>query len=175
MGSLMSELGCETDWNETCTATDLLPVPGSETLYARTFTVPAGDPAEPFDYVYKVRLNGSWTENYGDATFGLPDGNIPLAVDQPTTELRFTYDHATHRVSVGPAKPAGGLTAADRRLAGSSLRKDLTRENFYFVMADRFRERESLQRHRRVSPATASTTDSTRPTRPSSTAATSRV
>ncbi|MGS0688002.1 alpha-amylase family glycosyl hydrolase [Nakamurella sp. GG22] len=138
MGSLMSELGCEADWSESCSATDLLPVRGSETLYSRTFTVPAGDPVEPYDYVYKVRLNGAWAENYGDATFGLPDGNIPLAIDEPT-ELRFTYDHATHRVSVGPAKPAGGLTAADRRLAGSSLRKDLTRENFYFVMADRFR------------------------------------
>lgn len=137
MGSLMSELGCEEDWSGSCTATDLLPVAGSPTLFARTFTVPAGDPDEPYDYLYKVRLNGSWDENYGDATFGLPDGNIPLAIDQ-TTQLRFTYDHETHRVTVGPAAPAGGLTAADRAMAGDSLRKDLTRENFYFVMADRF-------------------------------------
>ena len=100
-------------------------------LFARTFTVPAGS------YVYKVRLNGAWTENYGDATFGLADGNIPLPVTKPTA-LRFTYDHATHRVSVGPATPAGGLTRADRNLADDSLREDLTRENFYFVMADRF-------------------------------------
>ena len=137
MGSLMSELGCGSDWDETCTKTDLLPVPGSPTLFAGTFTVPAGDPAAAFDYVYKVRLNGSWTENYGDATFGVPDGNIPLAIDK-TTILRFTYDHATHRVRVGPAEPAGGLTRADRAMAGDSLRKDLTREKFYFVMADRF-------------------------------------
>ena len=137
MGSLMSELGCDADWDGLCTTTDLLPVPGSPTLFSRTFTVPAGDPAEPHDYVYKVRLDGSWTENYGDATFGLADGNIPLSIDA-TTELRFTYDHETHRVTVGPAQPAGGLTDADRALAGDSLRKDLTRENFYFVMADRF-------------------------------------
>jgi glycosidase len=137
MGSLMSELGCAADWSESCTATDLLPVAGSPSLFAGTFTVPAGDPAAPYDYVYKVRLNGSWTENYGDATFGVPDGNIPLAIDQ-TTQLRFTYDHETHRVSVGPAQQAGGLTAADRAMAGDSLREDLTRENFYFVMADRF-------------------------------------
>ncbi len=137
MGSLMSELGCGSDWDETCAKTDLLPVPGSPTLFAGTFTVPAGDPAAAYDYVYKVRLNGSWTENYGDATFGVPDGNIPLAIDKTTT-LRFTYDHATHRVRVGPAEPAGGLTRADRAMAGDSLRKDLTRENFYFVMADRF-------------------------------------
>ncbi|HYN67635.1 MAG TPA: alpha-amylase family glycosyl hydrolase [Ornithinibacter sp.] len=137
MGSLMSELGCESDWSETCTKTDLLPVPGSPGLFARTFSVPAGDPAQPTDYLYKVRLNGSWSENYGDATFGLPDTNIPLAIEATTT-LRFTYDHATHRVRVGPARPAGGLTAADRAMARDSLRKDLTRENFYFVMADRF-------------------------------------
>ncbi|HET6967119.1 MAG TPA: alpha-amylase family glycosyl hydrolase, partial [Ornithinibacter sp.] len=137
MGSLMSELGCEEDWDGACTATDLLPVDGSPGLFAQTFSVPAGDPAEPYDYLYKVRLNGSWDENYGDATFGLPDGNIPLAIEE-TTQLRFTYDHETHRVTVGPAAPAGGLTAADRAMAGDSLREDLTRENFYFVMADRF-------------------------------------
>ncbi|GAA4406957.1 hypothetical protein GCM10023168_22480 [Fodinibacter luteus] len=130
MGSLMDELGCTADWSETCQATDLLPVAGSTSLFAGTFTVPKGS------YEYKVRLDGSWTESYGDATFGL-GGNIPLAIEQ-TSELRFTYDHETHRVAVGPAEPAGGLTGADRALATDSLRKDLTRENFYFVMADRF-------------------------------------
>ncbi len=137
MGSLMGELGCDSDWSETCTKTDLAPVRGSDTLYAGTFVLPAGDPAASYDYVFKVRLNGAWSENYGDATFGLPDGNIPLAIDQ-ATKLRFTYDHATHRVTVGPAQPAGGLTKTDRALAGDSLREDLTRENFYFVMPDRF-------------------------------------
>lgn len=137
MGTLMSELGCADDWSDSCTATDLLPVAGSPTLFSRTFTVPAGNPDEPYDYLYKVRLNGTWDENYGDATFGLPDGNIPLAIDT-STELRFTYDHETHRVTVGPAQPAGGLSAADRAMADDSLREDLTRENFYFVMADRF-------------------------------------
>ena len=129
MGSLMSELGCASDWSETCTATDLALVPGSAT-YSGTFTVPAGD------YQYKVRLNGSWAENYGDATFKL-DGNIPLAVGQDT-QLRFNYDHDSHRVWVSPVQPAGGLSGADRALAGGSLREDLTKENFYFVMADRF-------------------------------------
>ncbi|MBM6400078.1 alpha-amylase family glycosyl hydrolase [Phycicoccus sonneratiae] len=132
MGDLMSELGCPADWSEDCTATDLLPVSGSPGVFARTFTVPAGN------YLYKVRLDGSWTESYGDATFGLPDGNIPLPVTAPT-RLRFTYDHATHRVRVGPASaPPSRPTSTDARLAKDGLRKDLTRENFYFVMADRF-------------------------------------
>lgn len=131
MGDLMQELGCGSDWDESCSRTDLRPVTGDPSLFAGTFTVPAGD------YLYKVRLDGAWTENYGDPTFGLGDGNIPLSLDQDAA-LRFTYDHDTHRVSVGPATPAGGLTAADRALADDSLREDLTRENFYFVMADRF-------------------------------------
>ena len=110
MGSLMSELGCEFDWDETCTKTDLLPVPGSPTLFAGTFTVPAADAAQAPDYVYKVRLNGSWTENYGDATFGVPDGNIPLAIDKTTT-LRFTYDPRPTGYGSARPTPAGGLTA----------------------------------------------------------------
>ena len=174
MGSLMSELGCECDWSETCSLTDLLPVPGSaEPVRRDVHRSRRATRLEPFDYLYKVRLNGSWTENYGDATFGLPDGNIPLAIDQDT-ELRFTYDHATHRVTVGPAQPAGGLTAADRALAGDSLREDLTRENFYFVMADRFENGDSAQRHRPPSRAPGSTTGTTRRVRPSTTAATCR-
>ncbi len=136
MGSLMSELGCAADWDEACSATDLPKVQGSESLYAATFTVPAGGPTQPTTYEYKVRLNGSWAENYGDPTYNL-GGNIPLAISQDTA-LRFTYDHATHRVSVGPAQPAEGLNKADKALAANSLRKDLTKENFYFVMADRF-------------------------------------
>ncbi|MBR7743044.1 hypothetical protein KC207_07050 [Phycicoccus sp. BSK3Z-2] len=130
MGSLMSELGCGTDWDTECAETDLDAVAGSLGVFSGVFEVPAGS------YEWKVRLDGSWDESYGDATFDL-GGNVPLALEQDA-ELRFTYDHSTHRVAVGPASPAGGLTAADRALAGDGLREDLTRENFYFVMADRF-------------------------------------
>ena len=132
MGSLMRNSAATSDWDEACSATDLVrESPGSETVYSGTFTVPAGD------YQYKVRLNGSWAENYGDATFGQADSNIPLHLDQPTA-LRFTYDHATHGSRSARHRPAPGLNRGDRSLAQSSLRKDLTRENFYFVMADRF-------------------------------------
>ncbi|MEU8227533.1 pullulanase-type alpha-1,6-glucosidase [Kribbella sp. NPDC048915] len=42
-------------------------------------------------------------------------------------------------VNPAPADLAGtAVTAADRRLATPSLRQDLTKERFYFVMADRF-------------------------------------
>ncbi|GAA4983014.1 alpha-amylase family glycosyl hydrolase [Kineococcus glutinatus] len=126
MGSLQSEIGCAADWDETCTSTDLTAVPGSPGRYEGVFTVPAGS------YEYKVRLDGSWDESYG---WG--DANAPLVLQAPA-DLRFSYDHATHAVAVRPAAAQPGLTKADRALARSSLREDLTRERFYFVMADRF-------------------------------------
>ncbi len=131
MGSLMSELGCAGDWDEGCALTDL-PRVGDTSTYSAVFTVPAGS------YELKVRLNGSWDENYGDSagTFGL-GGNIPLPLENQA-RLTFAYDHVTHRVTVSPADPAAPLGRGDARLAGTSLRKNLTRERFYFVMADRF-------------------------------------
>jgi hypothetical protein len=128
-GSLQSELGCPADWQPSCAASELPLVSG--TTYRRDFTVPAGS------YELKVTINGSWDENYG--ADGVRDGaNIPLRVAGPA-RLRFTYDDSTHRVSFTPLDVAGdAVTAADRALASPSLRNDLTRERFYFVMADRF-------------------------------------
>ena len=129
MGNLMSELGCGSDWDENCSATDLVAVDDS-LVWEFVAEVPAGS------YEYKVRLNGSWAENYGAA--GAANGaNIPLVL-QTDTELRFVYDHATHVITVVPAAAQPPASAADRQLAGTSLRTDLTRERFYFVMADRF-------------------------------------
>ena len=131
MGDLMSELGCPGDWDESCDKTDL-PRVGDSTVFARVFQVPAGS------YQFKVRLNGSWNENYGDSagTYGL-GGNIPLPLGH-AARLRFSYDHATHRVVVAPADDPAPVGPGDAALAATSLRKDLTRERFYFVMADRF-------------------------------------
>ena len=129
MGSLMSELGCETDWDESCDATDLQPT-GEGDVWHLAAEVPAGS------YEFKVRLNGSWEENYGAG--GQADGpNIPLALLEPA-ELTFSYDHVSHRVAVAPVDPSEPLGPDDEALAGDSLRTDLTRERFYFVMADRF-------------------------------------
>jgi glycosidase len=131
MGSLMDELGCGAEWDETCDATDMTRV-GDTAVFELVATVPAGS------YEFKVRLNGSWAENYGDSE-GTYDknGNIPLPLEG-AAKLRFTYDHDTHAVKVEPADPPAPLGPADQARAGSSLRKDLTKERFYFVMADRF-------------------------------------
>jgi pullulanase-type alpha-1,6-glucosidase len=129
-GSLQSELGCPGDWAPDCAATNLDPVAGTST-WAKTFTVPAGG------YEYKIAHNGSWDENYGAG--GAADGaNIPLTV-AGDVEVTFTYDAGTHLLTLALPDLAGpGVTATDRALAGRSLRDDLTRERFYFVMTDRF-------------------------------------
>jgi len=129
VGSLQSELGCAGDWSPDCAETRLALQPDG--TYAGTFAVPAGG------YDYKVALNNSWDENYG--ADGVPNGaNLPLALQYAAT-LTFAYDHTSHRISVAPAElPPGEVTDDDRDLAGNSLRTPLTKERFYFVMADRF-------------------------------------
>ncbi|MEO5835026.1 MAG: pullulanase-type alpha-1,6-glucosidase [Nakamurella sp.] len=127
-GSLQSELGCAGDWDPTCDASDLIDA-GDGTSSA-SFDLPAGT------YEFKVAINGSWDENYGLA--GVENGaNIPVVLDGPTA-ITFAYDHASHLVSMTPTAAQPGLQDSDAALAGSSLRDDLSREQFYFVMADRF-------------------------------------
>jgi pullulanase-type alpha-1,6-glucosidase len=128
-GSLQSELGCPGDWDASCTATDLTQV-GGTTAYAHTFTVPAGT------YAFKVVIDHSWTENYG-AGGAAGGADIPLVLQGPAA-IEFTYDDATHQVGIRPTTLSGPATAADRTNAADSLRQPLTRERYYFLMADRF-------------------------------------
>lgn len=128
VGDLQSELGCAEDWAPACGATRLEPVPGT-TSYALDVEVPSGT------YAFKVALDGGWDEAYG-ADGGAAD--IPLVL-QHDASLTFSYDDETHRVAVAPTEqPTARVTAADEAMAGTSLRTPLTRERFYFVMADRF-------------------------------------
>ncbi|HSE10661.1 MAG TPA: pullulanase-type alpha-1,6-glucosidase, partial [Nocardioidaceae bacterium] len=130
VGSLQDEVGCDADWSPACEASRLQPVAGT-TTYDTELVVPAGS------YEFKVALNGSWDENYGaDGAAG--GANIPLHLEHEV-RLRFSYDHASHKVAVAPAElPSPEVTDADRAMATESLRQPTTRENFYFVMADRF-------------------------------------
>ena len=128
VGSLQDELGCSKDWQPECTATELARV-GTSSVYRATFDVPGGD------YLFKVALNDSWDVNYG-ADGKLDGANIPLLLAGPA-KITFAYDDTTHQVSFSPVVDED-TTAADARLAKDSLRSSLTRERFYFVMADRF-------------------------------------
>ncbi|HEU4511915.1 MAG TPA: pullulanase-type alpha-1,6-glucosidase [Nocardioidaceae bacterium] len=130
VGDLQDEVGCAGDWQPACDASALEAASGTST-YSRVLELPAGT------YKYKVALNGSWDENYGAG--GASGGaDLLVALEHPA-DLRFTYDHTSHEISVAPADlPGEEVTDADRALAGPALRQPTTRENFYFVMADRF-------------------------------------
>ncbi|WP_375141893.1 pullulanase-type alpha-1,6-glucosidase [Zhihengliuella sp.] len=127
VGSLQDELGCTEDWQPACDATELAPTdqPG---IFAAEFTLPAGT------YEYKAALNDAWDEAYG-----LDGGqeNIPLTIAGEST-LRFTYDDATHRVSLQPLDLAAGYTEEDAALVADPVRQAGSDEQFYFVMTDRF-------------------------------------
>ena len=129
VGDLQSEVGCPEDWMPSCTQSELVRE-GTTDRWSATFTVPKGT------WQYKVAVNDGWDENYGAG--GAPNGGNFTLVLQGTARLRFTYDDATHLTTYTPVDLAGGATRADRSLAKDSLRSSLTRERFYFVMADRF-------------------------------------
>jgi pullulanase-type alpha-1,6-glucosidase len=129
VGSIQSELGCPGDWDPACTTTDLDRI-GDTTAYTKDFDVPAGS------YELKVAINHSWDENYG--ADGVKNGaNVPLVLHGPA-KLRFSYDDVSHKIGIAPLDLPGPATDADTPLAGDSLRNGLTRERFYFLMADRF-------------------------------------
>ena len=121
-GSLQDELGCPGDWQPECTETDLTHVEG--TTYAGVFDVPAGS------WNFKMAINHAWTESY-------PANDVPLVLEGPA-RIEFSYDDESHRIGITPQDLAGGVTPSDRQYAGDSLRTGLTRERFYFLMADRF-------------------------------------
>jgi pullulanase-type alpha-1,6-glucosidase len=128
VGSLQSELGCEADWAPACEDTRL--APAGDGTWSADLEVPAGT------WEYKVAIDGGWDESHGGGADG--SANIPLHLEHPVT-LRFSYDEGSHRVAVAPVTlPGDAVTPADRARAGDSLRTPLTRERFYFVMADRF-------------------------------------
>jgi len=129
VGSLQSEVGCPADWAPDCADSELTRE-GDSTAYSRELDVPAGT------YEFKVAIDKAWTESYGaDGAKG--GANIPLVLQGPA-RLKFSYDDVTHKIGVAPTDLPGQATAADKALAGSSLRSSLTREQFYFLMSDRF-------------------------------------
>nr|WP_238695171.1 alpha-amylase family glycosyl hydrolase [Ornithinimicrobium flavum] len=124
VGSLQDELGCAEDWDPACEATVLDPVEGSGTTYRGVFEVPEGT------WAFKVALDGGLAESH-------PAADLPLVLEGPAS-LEFTFDDETDRVGVAPTELEGPATPADEDLARDSLRQPVTREQFYFVMADRF-------------------------------------
>jgi pullulanase len=104
-GSFQSELGCSSDWDPSCLRTWLQDPDGDGLYTFTTSKLPVGT------YEVKVAINESWAENYGEG--GVPGGpNLSFAVAQEGALVVFTYNAATHLLSIGGSGPAGNLTEA---------------------------------------------------------------
>ncbi|HEX7153885.1 MAG TPA: pullulanase-type alpha-1,6-glucosidase [Thermoanaerobaculia bacterium] len=94
-GSYQSEIGCGGDWDPSCLRS-WLQDPDGDGIFTMTLHIPAGD------YEVKVAINESWSENYGQG--GTPNGaNIAFNVPAQCAKTLFSYDSATHILTVGPA------------------------------------------------------------------------
>jgi glycosidase/chitodextrinase len=92
-GNFQDELGCAGDWDPSCLRS-WLQDPDGDGIYGFTTTqLPAGS------YETKVAIDESWDENYGAG--GVPNGpNIGFTVPANNAEVTFTYDAATHVLTV---------------------------------------------------------------------------
>jgi len=100
-GSFQSELGCPGDWDPSCLRSWLQDVDGDGIYSFETTSLPAGA------YEGKVAINESWDENYGAG--GVPNGdNVAFSVPSDNAKVTFTYDSASHVLTVVADNPAGG-------------------------------------------------------------------
>ncbi|AEG43559.1 pullulanase-type alpha-1,6-glucosidase [Isoptericola variabilis] len=127
VGDLQTELGCGSDWDPACEATELQPA--GDGTYTAEFDIPAGS------YQYKVALDDTWDESYGrEGT----DADAPLVLGGDA-RVRVTYDDTTHRIALTPVGLAGEYDeATDAALVVPPVRQPGSDERFYFVMTDRF-------------------------------------
>ncbi|MBP7688280.1 MAG: pullulanase-type alpha-1,6-glucosidase [Thermoflexales bacterium] len=95
-GTHQSELGCSGDWQPDCDKTALTYDAQSD-VWTGEFEIQPDNAQDGSGQRYKVALNGSWSENYGQKA--QPGGaDIPLVVNAPT-KVKFYYDHKTHWVA----------------------------------------------------------------------------
>ncbi len=89
-GNLQELLGCPANWQPECPNTQLSLI-DSANVWKATFDMVVGD------YEYKVALNESWDENYGEN--GQRNGaNVRLFLDGDAS-VSFYYDHESHWVT----------------------------------------------------------------------------
>jgi len=99
-GSFQSELGCPGDWDPSCLRSWLQDPDGNGIYTFETTALPAGS------YETKVAINEAWDENYGQG--GVAGGsNIVFNVPVDNTKVTFSYDAASHVLTVSIAAPAG--------------------------------------------------------------------
>ena len=96
-GSYQELLGCPGNWDPGCLRS-WLQDPDGDGIYTFTARLPAGS------YEVKAAIDESWAENYGLG--GVRDGaNIPFTVPADCTDMMFSYNAASHVLSVGLAGP----------------------------------------------------------------------
>ncbi|NOW01643.1 pullulanase-type alpha-1,6-glucosidase [Isoptericola chiayiensis] len=96
-GSYQEEAGCPGDWQPDCLATWAKDPDGDGVHTWSTDALPGGA------YEAKVAHGLSWAENYGVG--GAPDGaNYSFSVGEGET-VTFSYDLATHELTVGTENP----------------------------------------------------------------------
>ena len=106
VGSFQSELGCPGDWQPDCLRSWLEDPDGDGTATFETTALPAGS------YEAKVAVDESWDVNYGAG--GVPGGaNIPLTVPYDHAPVTFSYDAATHVLTVSAPISHGDLSHFD--------------------------------------------------------------
>lgn len=102
-GSFQSQVGCTGNWQPDCDKTRLKYDANYGGWLSDTLLIPAGQ------WEYKVTLNNSWSENYGQN--GVPGGdNIPLKLCSPAKVVFYYYHndcYNAHYVSaqIFPAQP----------------------------------------------------------------------
>jgi hypothetical protein len=98
-GSFQSELGCPGDWQPDCLRSWLQDPDGDGIYTFTTQGLPAGS------YEVKVAIKESWDENYGAG--GVQNGaNIPFTVPQACGDILFSYNAATHVLTVSTSTGA---------------------------------------------------------------------
>ncbi len=115
-GSFQSELGCPDDWTPSCMAAWLKDPDGDGVFTHTTTALPAGS------YEVKATHGLGWDENYG-AGGARDGGNIGFTVPGDGTATVFSYDVATHVLSV--TTRAAGATPDLSRATAHWLRDDL--------------------------------------------------
>ncbi|WP_410050682.1 pullulanase-type alpha-1,6-glucosidase [Actinomyces sp. MRS3W] len=104
-GSFQDELGCESDWDPACLASIMRPT-GDGTWTFSTEALPTGS------YEVKVAVGLSWAENYG--VDGAADGANYSFSATAGKSVVFTYDGATHRLTIEVADPPVAGTGEER-------------------------------------------------------------
>ncbi len=97
-----SELGCAGDWDPGCLRSWLQDPDGNGIYTFETTVLPVGS------YEAKVALNESWDLNYGQG--GVQGGpNIPFTVAVAGSTVTFSYDGASHVLTITVKSPGPGI------------------------------------------------------------------